>query len=325
MDFDSPINIASRFGIHAISLPTPFPVGPVNVYVLRGDAIVLVDTGLNTEESYEILKQGLAEIGLTFPDIEQILITHGHRDHNGMLGRLLEETGAEAYGHWEVAEQGKARPEDGEARKAFFVGILAEFGVPNEIQEQANSLYDRFRSYAQPYSLTHTLQDEGKALDHNVFFVPGHSASDTLFVNQDAGYTFVGDHLLKVTNPNPLLRRPRGESERAKSLVEFQTSLARSRDLDLGVCLPGHGPPFTNHREVIDVLLAKHDRRSNQILSLVREGLTTPYAVSQRLFPDLPNQNLHLGLSIAVGHMEVLETSGTLRSFTENGILYFSA
>jgi glyoxylase-like metal-dependent hydrolase (beta-lactamase superfamily II) len=318
-----PIDIAEQFGIHRIALPTPFPVGPVNVYLFRGDTIVLVDTGLNTDENYAQLTRGLSELGLTVSDIDRILITHGHRDHNGMLGRLLTESGAEAYGHPEVAEQGHARPENGEARKAFFVGILSEFGVPEEIRARANSLYDRFRAYAQPYPLRHVLSDEGEALGHRVVFAPGHSASDTLFINETEGYTFVGDHVLEVTNPNPLLRRPRDGEERPRSLVEFQASLRRSREMDLGICLPGHGDPFTGHRKVIDAILTKHERRTQQIETLMREGLTTPFAASKRLFPDLPTENLHLGLSIAVGHMEVLESEGRAVRSMENGVLHF--
>jgi hypothetical protein len=30
---------------HRLPLPTPFPVGPINVYLAEGDPLTLVDTG----------------------------------------------------------------------------------------------------------------------------------------------------------------------------------------------------------------------------------------------------------------------------------------
>jgi hypothetical protein len=56
----------------------------------------------------------------------------------------------------------------------------------------------------------------------------------------------------------------------------------------------------------------------------VAKGKDTPYRVSKRLFPKLPIQHIHLGLSIAVGHMEALEEQGRLRSYMENGVLHFT-
>jgi len=34
-----------RDSVHQITLPTPFPVGPVHVYLLEGEPLTLLDTG----------------------------------------------------------------------------------------------------------------------------------------------------------------------------------------------------------------------------------------------------------------------------------------
>ncbi len=306
-----------------ITLPTPFAVGPVNVFLFKGETPILFDTGLKNDESYTILEKALAAEGYAFSDLAAIVITHGHRDHNGMLGKLQQETDARTYGHPLVREQGLDAAEGGEATKQFYIGIMREFGVSAEIIEEANSLYNRFRSYSDGFRIDQVLEDGGNILGFKTFFVPGHSPSDTLFVHDELGITIVGDHILKKTNPNPLLRRPKQGETRAKALVEYQASLKKSRSLDLKLCLPGHGEPFEPHQAVVDGILDRQEQRTQKVLAMVKEGDTTPYLISRKLFPSLENKHLHMGLSIGVGHMEVLEERGELRSEHMDGVLHF--
>lgn len=80
--------------IHLLSIPTPFPVGPVNVYLLEGEPLTLIDAGPLTDDAFEALKAGLKELGYSLKDIEQLIITHAHHDHFGQAGRIVEESGA---------------------------------------------------------------------------------------------------------------------------------------------------------------------------------------------------------------------------------------
>ena len=71
--------------ISQITIPTPYAVGDTHVYLLKGDTLSLVDTGVKTKEAWEALKIQLREIGYGPEDIEQIILTHHHVDHIGLI------------------------------------------------------------------------------------------------------------------------------------------------------------------------------------------------------------------------------------------------
>src|SRR5438128_3555322 len=126
----------------------PFELRHVNVYLLRdGDAYTLVDTGLQTEESRQVLNQQLAGLKVRVDRINRILITHIHPDHFGLAGELRERSGAELIIHrLEVAlmEPRYARAED----LVHDVGKwLSLNGVPEEEAEFVKSASMGAREY----------------------------------------------------------------------------------------------------------------------------------------------------------------------------------
>ena len=56
--------------VNRIPLPTPFQVGDVNTYLLRGTPLTLVDAGPLMEESEARLEAGLAALGVAVADLE---------------------------------------------------------------------------------------------------------------------------------------------------------------------------------------------------------------------------------------------------------------
>src|SRR5438309_9639190 len=90
-----------------ISLPTPFYIGPVNVYLVAEDPITLIDTGPKTKEANDALREGLRRAGFRVSDIRRILLTHAHEDHCGLARSLRDEAkDAEVLVHdWETGHR----------------------------------------------------------------------------------------------------------------------------------------------------------------------------------------------------------------------------
>src|SRR5918996_3907393 len=127
-----------------ISLPTPFYIGPVNVYLIAEDPITIIDTGPKTKSTIDALRAGLRAAGFLVSDIRRIVLTHAHEDHCGLAKSVRDEAkNAEVFVHeWETGHR-HSRLEYEEHRV-----LLERAGVPDDEVLQMRGLYDRMRKYA---------------------------------------------------------------------------------------------------------------------------------------------------------------------------------
>src|SRR5690349_23021240 len=127
-----------------ISVPTPFYVGPVNVYLIAEEPLTTVDTGPKTKEAMDALRAGLRAAGFLLSDIRRIVLTHAHEDHCGLARQVRDEAkNAEVLVHdWETGHR-HSRLEYEEHRQ-----LLVRAGVPNDQIQVMRRMYDGVRQYA---------------------------------------------------------------------------------------------------------------------------------------------------------------------------------
>src|SRR4029078_7465701 len=83
-----------------LSIPTPFYVGDVNVYLIKKDPITLIDVGPKTKDAADTLREKLARNGVLFSDVRRIVLTHAHEDHCGLAKQVRDEAkNAEIFVH----------------------------------------------------------------------------------------------------------------------------------------------------------------------------------------------------------------------------------
>jgi glyoxylase-like metal-dependent hydrolase (beta-lactamase superfamily II) len=316
----------SRY-LHALELPTPFPVGPVTVYLADtpGESLTLIDTGPCTPETRAALDAGLAELGYSPSDLKRIVVSHAHADHFGLAADLVAASGAQLLTHpWN--EPALADYEaDRQQRTTFYAELLRQAGVPAEVMAVVNQVTRGFGRFARPVHVDVPLND-GDVLrlagaDWRVLHTPGHAAGLICLYEPEGRTLLSSDHLLADISSNPLVEPPPpGQTERPRSLALYRASLERVAVLDVDRALPSHGPVIHDVAGLVAQRLRFHRRRADRVLAAVLQGARTTWAVTERLFPDKSPLDIFLAVSEVIGHLDLLEIEGQIVAETAQGV-----
>ncbi len=298
-----------------ISLPTPFYIGPVNVYLIAEDPVTLIDTGPKTKEALDTLRAALRDAGLAISDLRRIVLTHAHEDHCGLARALRDEAkDAEVLVHdWETGHR-VGRLEHQESLR-----LLMRAGVPPAEVEIMRKLYDDVRQYADSLEDDHCseLKDDAELEFESgslrVVHTPGHTPGSCSFVREADRTVIAGDCVLKRVTPNPILSPdPIDPSRRFRSLAEYLVSLARVRSFSPTLVFGGHGEPVRDYEELFTRYLRAIRERQAKIVRLVPADGATAWQVSREMFPDADDVHRFLAVSEAVAHLDLAHSEGKI-------------
>jgi len=311
-------------GVHQITLPTPFPVGPVHVYLLEGEPLTLVDTGPRTPEALQKLEEGLSELGYGVVDLQQIIVSHAHADHFGLTATLAETSGAAVLAHPRCASQLDGQSERGGSLQ-WYAGLLRKAGMPLAVQLRVAGGFRHVNSHSDPVQVTRLLGEGdsvrmGEAV-WQVLHTPGHSADLICLYQEEARLLLGSDHLIKHISSNAIIEPPEHKgADRRRPLVEYWASLQRVAEMDIGLVLSGHGDPIEEHRALIEKRFSFYQKRLQSIRRGLRDGPRTVWAIVQQLFPRLGGIDTFLAVSEILGHLDAMEDAGEVRVISEDGV-----
>jgi glyoxylase-like metal-dependent hydrolase (beta-lactamase superfamily II) len=255
--FDAPygecLAVAPRIARVLAPNPSPFTFKGTGVYIVGERDVAVIDPGPDIPAHIEALKRALAGKRIT-----HILVTHTHRDHSPAAAALKDFCSAQTYGfgpHCRGGDESGTKVEEG--------GDW-DF-VPDVFVRDGN-----------------ILECDGFSIE--CVFTPGHTSNHMAYALKEENALFTGDHVMGWSTT--VVVPPDGE------MAAYRASLGTLLARDDRVLWPTHGGPVRNPRVLLRALLDHRTEREGQILSCLREGVSTIPDIVARLYVDV-DKRLH--------------------------------
>jgi len=325
-----PGDVVSRVAddIVCVSVPITFDVKTVNIYVVYGEPLTLIDTGSRINYDVDDLAGALRQAGVEIPQVQQLILTHRHVDHFGLAADIQSRSGCTVIAstvdgpfmeHWEGMILGSREQlhRQGQA-----------FGIPEELFTAAAQFGKAIVAAAEAVK-SDRLVKEGDSVraggrDLRVIECPGHTEGLITFFDERDGTWFANDHVLRHITPNPDVYDYDPEHLRS-GLPDYVRALNKIRDLPVSIVLPGHGHEMTDLPGRVDEILRHHEERAARVQGWVTGTERTIYQVVMEEWPGLPPTSVHLAVREIIGHLVLLEEAGAVRHRWQEGALLYSA
>src|SRR5205085_6262601 len=134
-------------------------------------------------------------------DLELLIITHQHMDHFGLASVLARRSGADVAALDGLASFLAGYGEEAELDDRFAEATMLRHGIPPEIVTALRAVSAGFRAWGSAVEVTRPVAEGDELRFANrtlkVLHRPGHSPSDTVFLDEERGMLLAADHLIK--------------------------------------------------------------------------------------------------------------------------------
>lgn len=306
--------------------------GPSWNYVVLADKAFLLDTG-RVGMGPKLLGM-MDAAGISIQDLDFIVVSHGHEDHDGALSELVRSTEAPVKAHRVYERLIRIHGDKAPAHvRQDFPASCWHCYMPESFSNRNCLDYHRSRSRLEIESIGDGEEKLSEAVQ--ICHVPGHSPDAlALLVGEEA--VLVGDTVLPEITPFPTREAffhqvreilPPGYSrpESVYGLRAYLRSLKRLKRIGERfpglLLLPAHRLFYNDHWNGIELqtrigeILDHHMLRCAEILKILKKGPKTAREIAVEHFPSssLKGFGILMAENEVLSHCELLDVAGDVR------------
>ncbi|MCA9882740.1 MAG: MBL fold metallo-hydrolase [Anaerolineae bacterium] len=332
----------SSSGVRIYRIPMEvFPGFIGYAYLLLGAGVpTLVDVGSGYQASTEQLLDGLASVssehGEAFipSDIERVIISHGHVDHFGGLGNVMDAIGSAAIGSAAIGIHPLDRRILTNYEERVLIATknltiyLQQAGVPQETLPDLLQMYGFSKMHVRSMPIDFTLEDGDELDGMRIYHVPGHCSGQIAI--QIGDVLLSADHILSRTAPH---LAPESITHYT-GVGHYLEALDKMRRVDgIRLVLGGHEDPITDMHKRIGELIERIHQKKQRVVEILQnsEASLSIFQITQLMYPEKYGFNHLLALQQAGAFVEYLYDRGYLCianlddvKQSDNSALYYS-
>lgn len=326
-------------GVHRITIETPFPVGPVSVYLYKiDDSYVMYDAGLDMGNWKKVFLSALNEIKISLKDIDYCFVSHEHTDHIGLIRSLKKENPNIKIMMSEITYKTLAwesNPENQEKLEELAwdnANLMIKYGMKEEKARKLvewSKLWAKIRKDQKPDRLLHDGDEiEFPSNKLKIIWTPGHSLGHICMFDVGNKFLFSGDHILSRITPhigNFIVNPEIDEKHNFDDILKhYLQSLDRIDSLHPKIIFPGHQEVIYDPSVRINEIKLHHVNRLREMMKVIKNRPLTPMRISKLHFGrGLDQLNSMLALSEVLGHLIYLENLNKVRRVEKNNKILF--
>jgi glyoxylase-like metal-dependent hydrolase (beta-lactamase superfamily II) len=302
--------------LYKIEIPLPnSPLKALNSYVIKdSERNLVIDTGWNQEECMNAMQTGLRKLGVDIRKTD-FFITHLHADHFGLVSNLITDTTTIYFNQPDADRFRSGFPWD------HFVNFARLNGYPENELRAIRQTHPGFMFRAKEDLVFYILKEGDTISIGDYVFkcveTPGHTWGHMCLHEPNKKIFVAGDHILNDITPNIQLW-----SDEWNPLKEYLASLEKVYEIDIELVLPGHRGIFKNCKERIGELKNHHQRRLDEIISILGKHNKNAFQVASQMTWDItydswdlfPVSQKWFATGEAISHLKYLEGIGKIQT-----------
>jgi glyoxylase-like metal-dependent hydrolase (beta-lactamase superfamily II) len=312
-------------GVHWLSMPLPFQLNHINLWLIEeDDGCTVVDTGIGNEQTRALWEQILHK-----KTVKRVIVTHYHPDHAGNAAWLCQRYGIELWmtqGEYLTAHA--VRSSTAGYTTEAVLSVFRRNGLDEQRAAGMGGRGNRYAALVPEFPLSYRRIIEGDQIEvgrhrWRAIVGHGHAPEHLSLYAKNLNTLIAGDMLLSTisTNVSVWSIDPEGDPLRL-----FLDSIARYRDLPKDVLvLPSHGKPFRGAHDRVEQLEKHHQDRLGELLEALKKPQSAAELLSVLFRRPLDAHQTFFAMGEAIAHLHYLYYAGrATRAQGDDGIMRYA-